>query len=108
MKLPEHKELLADLKQAKAIRLELQYKMFAAQREAHQGGILCFSSTPEFEKASKREIEIGGALQMLGNEAREGAYRLFVAQANGERIDNKEAERLQNLANEIRNDRASV
>ena len=87
---------------ARKRRREAQTKMFAA---GIPRGHLSVVVTPEFERATKNEREINGALHALKYEAREQLQTMFREAAEGKaKVDEGEVRRLNTFINEIEND----
>jgi hypothetical protein len=104
--LPEHKELAAALRLAKAKRVEAQQKMFAVNKPRACMGV---EPTSAWLKASERERELASQLAQLRYDSQVQLGEMVqAANAAGAKLDHKRVQELNTIITESWNDLMSV
>ncbi len=103
--LPEHKELAAALRLAKAKRVEAQQKMFAVNKPRACMGV---ETTPEWLKAGERERELASQLAQLRSDCRDELGRMVQASHAGATLDGRRVQELSVIITESWDDLMAV
>lgn len=103
--IPEHKELAAALRMAKARRVKLEAQMFAQNKPRDCMGV---EASPEWLKAGERERSLAGQLAQMRSDARDELGELARAASAGGKLDHKRVQELNTIITESWNDMMTI